>query len=116
MSPKIIFVTGGVLSSLGKGISAASLGALLEARGYKVRLRKFEPVFRFLPLQCQICILYIFAHTYMYASLGSSSSAGSAAGAAGAEQILVVTAFLCVQALALSLSPPRSGSMLPEMS
>ena len=43
MSPKIIFVTGGVLSSLGKGISAASLGALLEARGYKVRLRKFEP-------------------------------------------------------------------------
>jgi hypothetical protein len=80
------------------------------------RLRKFEPVFRFLPLQCQICILYIFAHTYMYASLGSSSSAGSAAGAAGAEQILVVTAFLCVQALALSLSPPRSGSMLPEMS
>lgn len=43
MSPKIIFVTGGVLSSLGKGIAAASLGALLEARGYKVRLRKFEP-------------------------------------------------------------------------
>ncbi len=43
MSPKVIFVTGGVLSSLGKGISAASLGALLEARGYKVRLRKFEP-------------------------------------------------------------------------
>lgn len=40
---KTIFVTGGVLSSLGKGISAASLGALLEARGYKVRLRKFEP-------------------------------------------------------------------------
>lgn len=43
MIPKVIFVTGGVLSSLGKGISAASLGALLEARGYKVRLRKFEP-------------------------------------------------------------------------
>jgi CTP synthase len=41
--PKVIFVTGGVLSSLGKGIAAASLGALLEARGYKVRLRKFEP-------------------------------------------------------------------------
>lgn len=40
---KTIFVTGGVLSSLGKGIAAASLGALLEARGYKVRLRKFEP-------------------------------------------------------------------------
>lgn len=40
---KTIFVTGGVLSSLGKGIAAASLGALLEARGFKVRLRKFEP-------------------------------------------------------------------------
>lgn len=40
---KYIFVTGGVLSSLGKGITAASLGALLEARGFKVRLRKFEP-------------------------------------------------------------------------
>ena len=41
--PRVIFVTGGVLSSLGKGIAAASLGALLEARGYKIRLRKFEP-------------------------------------------------------------------------
>jgi CTP synthase len=41
--PKFIFITGGVLSSLGKGIASASLGALLQARGYKVRLRKFEP-------------------------------------------------------------------------
>lgn len=41
--PKTIFVTGGVLSSLGKGIAAASLGALLEARGYRIRLRKCEP-------------------------------------------------------------------------
>jgi CTP synthase len=40
---RYIFVTGGVLSSLGKGLAAASLGALLKARGYKVRLRKFEP-------------------------------------------------------------------------
>src|ERR1700722_18806608 len=40
---KTIFVTGGVLSSLGKGIAAASLGALLEARGFKVRMRKLEP-------------------------------------------------------------------------
>ncbi len=43
LKAKVIFVTGGVLSSLGKGISAASLGALMEARGFKVRLRKFEP-------------------------------------------------------------------------
>lgn len=38
-----IFITGGVLSSLGKGIAAASLGALLESRGYTVRLRKLDP-------------------------------------------------------------------------
>ena len=40
---RFIFVTGGVLSSLGKGLAAASLAALLQARGYKVRLRKLEP-------------------------------------------------------------------------
>jgi CTP synthase len=40
---KFIFITGGVVSSLGKGIASASLGALLQARGYKVRLRKFDP-------------------------------------------------------------------------
>ncbi len=41
--PKYIFITGGVVSSLGKGIAAASLGALLQAHGYKVRLRKLDP-------------------------------------------------------------------------
>jgi CTP synthase len=40
---KFVFVTGGVVSSLGKGIAAASLGALLEARGLKVTLLKFDP-------------------------------------------------------------------------
>ena len=40
---RFIFVTGGVASSLGKGLSAAALGALLQARGYKVRLRKLDP-------------------------------------------------------------------------
>ncbi len=40
---KFIFITGGVVSSLGKGIASASLGALLQARGYKVRLRKLDP-------------------------------------------------------------------------
>lgn len=40
---KLIFVTGGVVSSLGKGIAAASLGALLQRRGFKVRLRKLDP-------------------------------------------------------------------------
>lgn len=40
---KYIFVTGGVLSSLGKGIATASLATLLKARGYKVRIRKFDP-------------------------------------------------------------------------
>lgn len=40
---KFIFVTGGVVSSIGKGLTAASLGSLLEARGYKVTLMKFDP-------------------------------------------------------------------------
>lgn len=40
---RFIFITGGVVSSLGKGLSAAALGALLEARGFKVRLRKLDP-------------------------------------------------------------------------
>ena len=40
---RFIFITGGVVSSLGKGIASASLGALLQARGYSVRLRKLDP-------------------------------------------------------------------------
>ena len=43
MTPKFIFVTGGVLSSLGKGLAAASIGALLEARGLAVILQKLDP-------------------------------------------------------------------------
>ncbi|MGH9325771.1 MAG: CTP synthase [Terriglobia bacterium] len=43
MSVKYIFVTGGVVSSLGKGLAAASIGALLESRGLKVTLLKFDP-------------------------------------------------------------------------
>ena len=41
--PRYIFITGGVVSSLGKGLGAAALAALLQARGYKVRLRKLDP-------------------------------------------------------------------------
>jgi CTP synthase len=41
--PRYIFITGGVVSSLGKGLGAASLAALLQARGYSVRLRKLDP-------------------------------------------------------------------------
>ncbi len=40
---RFVFITGGVVSSLGKGIASAALGALLQARGYKVRLRKLDP-------------------------------------------------------------------------
>ena len=40
---KFIFVTGGVVSSLGKGLAAASIGALLEGHGHKVALLKFDP-------------------------------------------------------------------------
>src|ERR671932_677787 len=42
-NPKYIFVTGGVVSSLGKGLAAASVGCLLEGHGYKVTLQKFDP-------------------------------------------------------------------------
>jgi len=41
--PKYIFITGGVVSSLGKGLASAALGAALQANGYKVRLRKLDP-------------------------------------------------------------------------
>ena len=40
---RFIFITGGVVSSLGKGLASAALGAVLQARGYKVRLRKLDP-------------------------------------------------------------------------
>ena len=40
---RFIFITGGVVSSLGKGLASAALGALLQARGYSVRLRKLDP-------------------------------------------------------------------------
>ena len=43
MNAKYIFVTGGVVSSLGKGIISASIGKLLQARGYKVTIQKFDP-------------------------------------------------------------------------
>src|SRR5205809_6728659 len=42
-TPKYIFVTGGVVSSLGKGLAAASIGALLEGHGYRVTMQKFDP-------------------------------------------------------------------------
>ena len=50
---KYIFVTGGVVSSLGKGITAASLGRLLKSRGYKVTIQKFDPYINVDP-----CLLY----------------------------------------------------------
>ena len=40
---KFIFITGGVLSALGKGIAASSIGALLESHGYRIALQKFDP-------------------------------------------------------------------------
>src|ERR1700740_898375 len=43
MAPKYIFVTGGVVSSLGKGVAASSIGCLLESRGFKITLQKWDP-------------------------------------------------------------------------
>ena len=45
MAAKFVFVTGGVVSSLGKGITAASLGRLMKARGYKVSMQKCDPYY-----------------------------------------------------------------------
>ena len=49
METKYIFVTGGVVSSLGKGIISASIGKLLQARGYKVTIQKFDPYINIAP-------------------------------------------------------------------
>lgn len=49
MSVKYIFVTGGVVSGIGKGITAASIGRLLKARGYRVTMQKFDPYINFDP-------------------------------------------------------------------
>src|SRR5713226_4150601 len=43
MAPKYIFVTGGVVSSLGKGVAASSIGCLLESRGFTVNIQKCDP-------------------------------------------------------------------------
>ena len=43
---KYVFITGGVVSSLGKGISAASLGAILESRNLKVTIIKLDPLYK----------------------------------------------------------------------
>ena len=59
MSVKYIFVTGGVVSGLGKGITAASLGRLLKARGLRVTMQKFDP---YLNVDPGTCLLYTSSH------------------------------------------------------
>ena len=49
LAAKFIFITGGVVSSLGKGLASASLGAILQARGYKIKLRKLDPYLNVAP-------------------------------------------------------------------
>ena len=55
---KYIFVTGGVMSSLGKGLASASIGALLEARGIKISLQKLDPYINVDPGTMNPCLLY----------------------------------------------------------
>ena len=62
MAVKYVFVTGGVVSGLGKGITAASLGRLLKARGYQVTMQKFDPYINMdpgtmNPVQHEKCLL-----------------------------------------------------------
>ncbi len=49
---KYIFVTGGVVSSLGKGLAASSIGCLLEARGARVQMMKLDPYINIDPFHC----------------------------------------------------------------
>ena len=58
-NPKYLFVTGGVVSSLGKGIFSASLGAILESRGLKVTIQKLDPYINLDPgTMSPFCLLY----------------------------------------------------------
>ncbi len=59
--PRYIFITGGVVSSLGKGLASASLGAVLQARGFKVRLRKLDPY-----LNVDPCTMSPYQHGEVY--------------------------------------------------
>ena len=49
--PKYIFVTGGVVSSLGKGVASASIGRLLESRGFKITIQKLDPYITSTPVR-----------------------------------------------------------------
>ena len=57
MDTKYIFITGGVVSSLGKGITAASLGRLLKDRGLKVALQKLDPYLNVDPIMFKSWII-----------------------------------------------------------
>ena len=56
--PKYIFVFGGVLSGLGKGIVASSLGYLLKSTGYKITIQKLDPYLNVDPGTMNPCLLY----------------------------------------------------------
>ena len=61
MPTKYVFVTGGVVSGLGKGITAASLGRLLKARGYSVTIQKFDPYINVDQAQCHLISMVRFS-------------------------------------------------------
>ena len=63
MAVKYVFVTGGVVSGLGKGITAASLGRLLKARGYTVTMQKFDPTLKRASRSSTNCVTLLSAVT-----------------------------------------------------
>lgn len=77
---KYIFVTGGVVSSIGKGIAAASLGRLLKNRGLKVTIQKFDP---YINVDPGTMSPYLNLSTRLMGTFVSSCT-GAAAGAGGA--------------------------------
>ena len=75
MAVKYVFVTGGVVSGLGKGITAASLGRLLKARGYQVTMQKFDPYINIDPgtmNPIQFLSFISFRHNTAYSSSASN--------------------------------------------
>ena len=72
MAVKYVFVTGGVVSGLGKGITAASLGRLLKARGYQVTMQKFDPYINIIQQAAvmNICIGIMNKYAWLHITLG----------------------------------------------
>ena len=110
---RYVFITGGVVSSLGKGIASAALGALLQARGYGVRLRKLDPY-----LNVDPGTMSPTQHGEVFVTEGQIGREvllildGTAAVARSGEEVAVVGAGDFVGERAVLLGEPRNASLI----